>query len=360
MKFLVASSLLAVAVSGAALNGRNLLTVPNADMQVIQDLAHACNSVYSDPCTSDYNYGAGWTCNTAWEIPHGYDHGMGNPKLRVAFLKKDDDSSTCGFVFRGTDSNYEFETSLDFLFDGKLPLEHVLVAAGYKKLFQKVLDDGNFKQKLNDDSCNGTVYLAGHSMGGGLATLANVYLDKVNKTDNGLSYGAVKSITFGAPKVVQGGGDYNDLRVFHKWDLAAANGLYTLSALGYEHAGRSLEYKCAPDNYFHWPHTSTGYDVCRGHTDVSAHSHHGTTDEAEGSADPGYHSMDSYVDWVHTAPTPAPTTPAPTVPLLTSGASCDPGWTSQCASGWCDWHTNWCECGWWCPDYPCGSYYQCR
>jgi len=183
-----------------------------------------------------------WSCVSSKSIPHGntiMTEAEAGTDLKVDFLKNPG-RDVCALAFRGTEYNTQFLNSLSGLVSNTVPMDYlgstVQVASGYAAMFDKLKTTIDEKKDLA--ACSEGIFLVGHSLGGGLATLADIYLENQNYV--------AKSITFGAPRVLTGApANHNDLRVYHNNDAVAG---YVPGAT-WVHAGPGIQINCEGWNF---------------------------------------------------------------------------------------------------------------
>lgn len=303
----------------------------------------ASAKVYDYSCCPSGTYSNetdGWQCEAVVEVPHNYwfENEMDSsfPSMtRFHFFSAPDNK--CGFVFRGTEKPRQFQTNLNgafvswwfggeyihtgfkYAFDGKYTEPD---SDGKKTLLKKgvIGDVSHYLDKYKDSKCKNGVYFVGHSLGGALATVADIWYESTK-------HKPATSITFGAPKMTQVKStkkNYNELRVYHKYDLVAAHwGRY-------EHRGPSKRIEC------------NKRDICEcGLVEVFDGGNQGTAERGfenictDGYPAIKYHSMKNYLKWIRAEagpPTPAPT-PPPTPPKTQYGYPCQHD--SDCQTNYC-------------------------
>lgn len=300
------------------------------DVSTVHWAAYAAQKVYeTDDCSNGQVKYGDWTCYESYEKPYHYFFEQDETYMRMHFYTGP--NNKCGFVFRGTQQDSEWWTNTNFLF--KEPAwwfdEHI--HAGYKDAFDGHSGvggeiKGDISYFLNNDEekkkCEGGVHFVGHSLGGALASTADIWYEHY--------YGKkATTITFGAPMMVakKDNGQkktVQELRIIHENDPVSSAFTFVMGAKGFEHRGPAKIIKCLSGE--------TGYDTCS-HIDIvdgdeQANSAITTKtndwfSRAGWTPDAGYHSMQNYQKYVFSA----------LEPKRLLGAACT--FHTQCHSGYC-------------------------
>jgi len=302
--------------------------------EVIQAAA-ASDKVYHNTCEAYTDDPDGWVCKATVENPHGYWWDRdGDATIKFQYFTTP--GGKCGFVFRGTTHTYQWSSNTNGVFSSEFWDEWV--HSGFENVFngrnagEGIVGDVSYYlyRAEADTECKNGVYFVGHSLGGAMATLADIFYEKkFNKK--------AVSITFGAPKLVVAEDNpkmINEMRIVHQFDPVAGN--YGR----YEHRGPGKEIRCEDGCDCKFIEV---FDVGSKHAESNACS-------GEGYESKVYHKMYFYKKWVNAAVGPQ----RPPTPLKLIDAECTSD--DQCHTGYCSCMVTSCQRktwlrekrDWWC------------
>jgi len=317
----------------------------DVDRATLISAAKAADAVYNiNDCQDGAVKHGDFTCMKAEEVTYKFWFDDNAAKIRFHFFKAP--NNKCGFVFRGTENGQPAEWWTNLNFAVKEPAWWFMgeyVHKGYKDAFDGWWETyyeenelglpvskkrwrggevkGKFTWYLNHykaDCLNG-VYFVGHSLGGALATVADIWYAQtygIDKKAEGYQPEAV-SITFGAPMLIAQKTNKrraNELRIIHENDPVSSDGY---GFMNYDAWGKNLEHR-GPAKVIKCKSDESSDQTCS-----KIIFENGNDQKWSGVGSSNYHSMYNYMKYVQ----------ALDEPLKLKDTSCTKD--AQCHTGYC-------------------------